>query len=60
MVHFACLWVGLPTFPHQLCKTSWAAGGDGQPLNTWKHTRSIFLLLTKLSHCTTLPFFLNS
>lgn len=26
--------VGLPTLLHQLCKTCWTAGGDGQPLET--------------------------
>lgn len=33
----AYLWVCLPTFPHQLCKTCWTAGGDGQPLDTQTH-----------------------
>lgn len=40
LVHLAYLWVCLPTFPHQLCKTCWTAGGDGQPLDTHKHMQT--------------------
>lgn len=36
-VRFAYFWVCLPTFPHELCKACWTAGGDGQPLDVQTH-----------------------
>lgn len=33
------LWICLPTFPHQLSKADWTAGGDGQSLHNKKQTQ---------------------